>query len=1051
VLVRTCGLLALAISAALAMLAASASAATTLDCSGATIYSVMRGSTNSSASDGTVYALADATVGSGSVTATQLTTIPGGGFANGLGITEGGAAMYAVDQTGTNGSTTVFGYDAATGTWTDYTGTAGATNSFVAGAVDPANGIYYYGSYSAGTVGAPGTATVYGFDTTTNTAIPGVIATFALPVGVGAGGDNGDFVFDSVGNLYVLANNSTTDVVGIGRVSGLPTTGSTTGTALIDTPLTTFSSTSSYNGIAFDSDGRLYVNSVTGGASRITTLNPDSGAVIAGPTPDSANAQTYLNVDLAACSLNPTLAVQKDVVGREFAGDQFGLSVTGGGLQSGNTATTSGTTAGLQPIEAGPVIAVAGSEYTVSESATNADLVDYSTTYSCVDNANGGAVVASGNGSSFQLPFPATKAGQLSPNIVCTFTNAPLPIGIRITKSADPTTVSAAGQTIAYSFLVTNTGGVPLSNVSVSDTFTSPSSGVLPVTCPQATLAPGASETCTATYAATQQDINNGMINNTSTATGTPPGGPPVVSPPSTATVIVPPGPAITIRKSADPTTVTAAGQPIAYSFLVTNTGNETLTNLSVSDVFTSPSSGVLPVTCPQATLAPGASETCTATYAATQQDIDNGMIDNTSIATGTPPGGPPVVSPPSPATVTIPQTPGITIKKSADPTTVDSAGDTITYSFVVANTGNVTLRQISVTDTFTSPSTGALPVTCPESTLAPGTSETCNATYQATAADVQNGVINNTSTATGIPPNAPPVTSSPSTATVTIPPSADLSVSKTTNAAYATLGEPIPYTIVVQNHGPDRAQDATIADSFNLPAKLMSIKTPVGHCVRALPLKCSLGTIAPGSTITITVVAIPAKLGSLTNTVSVTSPTPDHHPQNNQAHVTRPVRPAPRLLLTKTASARIVTAGQNVTYTLTVTNPSSTTLSPVTVCDALPAGEVVVSSEPQAYLRHGQYCFKLSELSAHSSKRLLLVVNIAMTRGGKLVNHATANAPGVPTQHAHAVVIAKKMPTVVCPSIRGGGVDAPNGQTLRRFEQTDGDRPGGPIAVIAC
>ena len=78
--------------------------------------------------------------------------------------------------------------------------------------------------------------------------------------------------------------------------------------------------------------------------------------------------------------------------------------------------------------------------------------------------------------------------------------------------------VANPGDLISYSFVVTNTGNVPLTNVSVSD----PLSGLSAISCPSGNPIPslgvGGSETCTATYAITQADINAGSVLNTATA-----------------------------------------------------------------------------------------------------------------------------------------------------------------------------------------------------------------------------------------------------------------------------------------------------------------------------------------------------------------------------------------------------------------------------------------------------------------------------------------------------------------------------------------------------
>jgi len=78
----------------------------------------------------------------------------------------------------------------------------------------------------------------------------------------------------------------------------------------------------------------------------------------------------------------------------------------------------------------------------------------------------------------------------------------------------------------------------------------------------------------------------------------------------------------------------------------------------------------------------------------------------------------------------------------------------------VVTNTGNVTLDPVAVDD----PKVGT--VSCPATSLAPGASTTCTATYTLTQADVDSGHFANTATATGTPPVGGDVTAPDSTDT---------------------------------------------------------------------------------------------------------------------------------------------------------------------------------------------------------------------------------------------------------------------------------------------
>ena len=161
---------------------------------------------------------------------------------------------------------------------------------------------------------------------------------------------------------------------------------------------------------------------------------------------------------------------------------------------------------------------------------------------------------------------------------------APNP-SIKVIKTANPTTYSSTGTSINYTYVITNTGNVTLTNVTLSDnkltTLNDASACTLnsgDTSTTLGTLDPGDIETCHATYSTVQSDLNNGSITNIATATGTPPTGPsvqatstavvnyvptgssPSTPPPVSSPSSAPPAssPTLTITKSASPTTITA-------------------------------------------------------------------------------------------------------------------------------------------------------------------------------------------------------------------------------------------------------------------------------------------------------------------------------------------------------------------------------------------------------------------------------------------------------------------------------------------------------------
>ena len=91
-------------------------------------------------------------------------------------------------------------------------------------------------------------------------------------------------------------------------------------------------------------------------------------------------------------------------------------------------------------------------------------------------------------------------------------------------------------------------------------------------------LLPGASITCTASHTITQADLDAGSITNVATASSGA-----LASNQDTATVNAVQSPVLRVVKSSTPVG-DGCGQVVPYTFTVTNTGNVTLTGVTVSD-----------------------------------------------------------------------------------------------------------------------------------------------------------------------------------------------------------------------------------------------------------------------------------------------------------------------------------------------------------------------------------------------------------------------------------------------------------------------------------
>ncbi|NBS19968.1 MAG: DUF11 domain-containing protein, partial [Flavobacteriia bacterium] len=329
---------------------------------------------------------------------------------------------------------------------------------------------------------------------------------------------------------------------------------------------------------------------------------------------------------------------------------------------------------------------------------------------------------------------------------------------------------TGAGDVINYTIRVTNNGNITLTSLTLSDTLTDGQGNALtlgnPMGNPQyssttmgsvvGTLKPGEVQTYTAFYVISQSAASTSKIVNQLVATASSSGQTNNVSDTSddgddndgntdddATEVSISPKPSIEATKTATVSDTNASGlndpgDVINYIIEVENTGNVTLTSISLEDtltdnngnaltldrgpVFRSSSSGS-----EEGTLAAGETATYTASYTIGSAAAYSGSVRNRVVVTSSSPGNTDdvidisdngndndgnqyndftVVQTTAEASIEVVKTATIS---DTNANNLTDSGDIIIYQIGVTNTGGVNLEALSFVDTLTDGAGGAL------------------------------------------------------------------------------------------------------------------------------------------------------------------------------------------------------------------------------------------------------------------------------------------------------------------------------------------------------
>lgn len=724
-------------------------------------------------------------------------------------------------------------------------------------------------------------------------------------------------------------------------------------------------------------------------ATAIDNMASATGTPIGGTLPVVPNsiAQTGFAVDaslsLAKSAGTPSIGLGSNAAATD-AGDTiiFSFDVTNSGdvsidsLVINDSGPTFNSVAGSGSLSAVncPLTSLAPAQMTTCTAT-------YTLSQSDVDNA-----IVGGSGA---VENTATASGEDPSNAVVSSLSSMAnqtiasDSSIQIVKSAgaptvangvDPTLVDPS-DTITYLLNVDNTGNTTLSNVLITDSIAT-------VTCPAMTnlgaafvndgsaqLAVGDGIVCSAVYSLLQTDLDNGGVQNTANVVSTDPNSV-ATNDSDTVNSGFTQKTSVSLVKSATPLPASPVANvsTITYAFELTNTGNVTLTSPQVVDPICS--SPVSPLTfasgytsgdaAVSGQMEAGETWLFNCDYTISQADINAGEVANTAVGSGTPPPGSGLPNPENTASnlADAGQNAAISLDKSSSLATVSAGtlsgstdiGDTVSYRFDVENTGNVTLTNIVVTDPLITGAPNNGTISCPAgiSSMAPGATVTCTASYNVTQTNIDAGMIANTASVTGTPPVTVPPIDAPtaiSSNTVAIAPAPDLMVTKSvgTLTGPLTVGTTVNYSFLIENIGNVTINTVVPVDSgptFNgaSGAGVLSAFSPASANLSPNTSAMFTATYALTQADIDNIAAAADPLTAIDN-----SATADGAPENGSLPPIDPsstetgaaLNPQVELLKSSTPPPSLIVAGSDITYNFELRNSGNVTIMSPVVTDA--------------------------------------------------------------------------------------------------------------------
>lgn len=238
--------------------------------------------------------------------------------------------------------------------------------------------------------------------------------------------------------------------------------------------------------------------------------------------------------------------------------------------------------------------------------------------------------------------------------------------------------------------------------------------------------------------------------------------------------------------------------------------------------------------------------------------------------------------------------------------------GMPISYAITVTNNGPDAVDRVIVTDpippqllgAYFSTANGVYSAGTGEWVFAAPLSAGQSAILQLDATVDPSATVSLTNTATVTLPPGPATDPVPANDTDmdfnALSPEADLEVTKTHNADPIDIGNTLVYTLTVTNHGPSDATGVMLYDTLVTDLEYQMATPSQGTCNYVMPnVDCTLGNMAAGSTVVVTLVVRPLTLGTHPNSATAFGNEFDPDSLNDIANELTTVGPASSCIVT--------------------------------------------------------------------------------------------------------------------------------------------------------